>query len=633
LTDLLAVRDLHVRFAAPGGFIRAVTGVSFRVRPRSTVALVGESGSGKSVVSQTILRILPRSAVITRGEVLFSDPRLDGALVDLTKLPTDGAEMRAIRGGRISIIFQEPMTSLSPVHTIGNQVSEAVRLHRPVSGAQAAELTQDMLRLVGFPDPKRAVRSYPFELSGGLRQRAMIAMALVCRPALLIADEPTTALDVTIQAQILKLIVELQHEFSMAVLLITHDLGVVANVAEEIVVMYRGEVMESGTLDDIFRRAEHPYLRALLRAVPRFDMKPGERLVPIREISPGDAPHLMAEKAQWPTGAAGPLLECDDIRKTFTIRKSGWFGSGRLGPEVVAVDEVSLKIERGECLGLVGESGCGKTTLSKVLLRAVLPDSGSVTFNDHGRLIDVLSLEGEDLKRFRRQVQFIFQDPFGSLNPRMTVYDIIEEPLVIHGIGDARSRREMVHELVTLVGLDVRHVRRYPHSFSGGQRQRIGIARALALRPGLVICDEPTSALDVSIQAQILNLLMDLKKKLALTYLFISHNLAVVDYIADRIAVMCAGRIVEIADRRTLFRDPVHPYTRALLAAVPAPDPTHCLDFRQLMEDKASDPAEWPEPFRREPGNLPSLIEIAPGHFVEASALPEAVVPAREAAL
>ncbi len=624
MTDLLTVRDLHVRFATPGGFIRAVTGVSFRVRPRSTVALVGESGSGKSVVSQTILRILPRSGFITRGEILFADPRLNGEVVDLVKLPDNGADMRAIRGGRISIIFQEPMTSLSPVHTIGNQVSEALRLHRPVSAAQASELTGEMLRLVGFPDPKRALRSYPFELSGGLRQRAMIAMALVCRPALLIADEPTTALDVTIQAQILKLIIELQHELSMAVLLITHDLGVVANVAEEIVVMYHGEVMESGTLDDIFRRAEHPYLRALLRAVPHFDMKPGERLVPIREIPPGDAPHLMAEKAEWPADADGPLVECVGIRKTFSIRKNGWFG-GASGPQVVAVDGISLKIERGECLGLVGESGCGKTTLSKLLLRAVSPESGSIHFNDRGRLINVLSLDGEDLKRFRRQVQFIFQDPFGSLNPRMTVYDIIEEPLVIHGIGDVRSRREMVHELVILVGLDPRHLKRYPHSFSGGQRQRIGIARALALRPDLVICDEPTSALDVSIQAQILNLLMDLKKKLSLTYLFISHNLAVVDYIADRIAVMCAGRIVEIADRATLFRNPVHPYTLALLAAVPTPDPSRSLDFHRLMEDKASDPAAWPEPFRREPLNAPPLIEIGPGHWVEARASPPAV--------
>jgi peptide/nickel transport system ATP-binding protein len=624
LSDLLAVRDLHVRFAAPGGFIRAVTGVSFRVRPQSTVALVGESGSGKSVVSQTILRILPRSGIITRGEVLFADPRRNGEVVDLTKLPSDGGQMRAIRGGRISIIFQEPMTSLSPVHTIGNQVCEALRLHRQVTAAKAVELAEEMLRLVGFPEPRRAVRSYPFELSGGLRQRAMIAMALVCRPALLIADEPTTALDVTIQAQILKLIIELQRELSMAVLLITHDLGVVANVAEEIVVMYRGEVMESGTLEDIFRRAEHPYLKALLRAVPRFDMKPGERLVPIREIPPGDAPHLMAEKAQWPVGADGPLLECVGVRKTFTIRKSGWFGSARSGPRVIAVDGISLRIERGECLGLVGESGCGKTTLSKLLLRAVSPDSGSITFNDHGRMTDVLALEGEDLKQFRRQVQFIFQDPFGSLNPRMTVYDIIEEPLVIHGIGDPRSRREMVYELVTLVGLDLRHVKRYPHSFSGGQRQRIGIARALALRPGLVICDEPTSALDVSIQAQILNLLMDLKEKLSLTYLFISHNLAVVDYIADRIAVMCAGRIVEIADRATLFRNPVHPYTQALLAAVPAPDPTRGLDLNRLMEDKASDPMAWPEPFCRQPMDSPPLMEIAPGHWVEARASPTA---------
>ena len=621
MNDLLQIDNLQVRFATPGGFIHAVKGVSFRMAAASTVALVGESGSGKSVVSQSILRILPRNGEIVGGSIWFADPRLEGQVVDLAQLPADGPEIRAIRGGSISIIFQEPMSSLSPLHTIGNQVDEALRLHRDVGALEAKELTQEMLRLVGFPDPARAWRSYPFELSGGLRQRAMIAMALVCRPALLIADEPTTALDVTIQAQILKLIFELQQELGMAVLLITHDLGVVANVAEEIVVMYHGEVMESGTLEDIFERAEHPYLQALLRAVPRFDMKPGERLVPIREIPAGDAPHLMAQKTPWPANATAPLLECTDIRKSYSLRQGGLFGGGA-GTRVVAVDGITLHIARGECLGLVGESGCGKTTLSKVLLRAVPPDSGSVIFNDHGTETDVLSLEGEDLKRFRRKVQFIFQDPFGSLNPRMTVFDIIAEPLIIHGIGDARTRREMVAELMTLVGLDIRHMRRYPHSFSGGQRQRIGIARALALRPDLVICDEPVSALDVSIQAQILNLLMDLKEKLGLTYLFISHNLAVVDYIADRIAVMCAGRIVEVAGRGMLFRNPVHPYTQALLAAVPAPDLDRRLDFHRLMEDRASDPTAWAEPFRRMADDPPRLIQIGPGHFVDATAVP-----------
>jgi peptide/nickel transport system ATP-binding protein len=329
----------------------------------------------------------------------------------------------------------------------------------------------------------------------------------------------------------------------------------------------------------------------------------------------------MAQMTPWPAQAGAALLECIGIRKSFGLRHGGLFRSASAA-QVIAIDGVSLRIARGECLGLVGESGCGKTTLSKILLQAVQPDEGEVIFNDRGVMTDVLALEGDDLKRFRRKVQFIFQDPFGSLNPRMTVYDIIAEPLVIHGIGDARSRRDMVAELVTLVGLDPRHMRRYPHSFSGGQRQRIGIARALALRPELVICDEPVSALDVSIQAQILNLLMDLQKKLGLTYLFISHNLAVVDYIADRVAVMCAGRIVEIAPRGVLFHNPVHPYTQALLSAVPAPDPSHRLDFHQLMEERASDPGAWPEPFRRHPERPLQLIEVGPGHLVEATAAP-----------
>src|SRR4051794_27299473 len=360
MTDLLQVRDLHVRFAAPGGFIRAVTGVSFRVRPQSIVALVGESGSGKSVVSQTILRILPRSGLITRGEVLFADPRHDGKVVDIAKLPSDGPEMRAIRGGRISIIFQEPMTSLSPLHTIGDQVGEALRLHRPVTSVEATELTADMLRLVGFPDPKRALRSYPFELSGGLRQRAMIAMALVCRPALLIADEPTTALDVTIQAQILRLMKDLQKELGMALLMITHDLGVVANVADDVVVMYRGKVVEAGDLHDIFDDPQHPYLKALLHAVPRFDMEPGERLQPIREIKASTG-HLLQQKPDVaPTDSfnpQAPVLKVRHLSKTFKIRKAdtllGSLIGGGTTRTVRAVNDVSFDNERGECLGLV----------------------------------------------------------------------------------------------------------------------------------------------------------------------------------------------------------------------------------------------------------------------------------------
>jgi len=629
VSDILVVDNLKVSFRVQEGVIEAVRGVSFRVPKGTTVALVGESGSGKSVVAQTIMGILPKTGHIDSGRILFLDPdasrsgRASNEAVDIARLNPDGKTMRRLRGGRVSIIFQEPMTSLSPLHTIGDQVGEALALHRTCNAAARTELTEEMLRLVGFPDPGKALRTYPFELSGGLRQRAMIAMALVCRPALLIADEPTTALDVTIQAQILKLIRDLQSELQMAVLVITHDLGVVANMAEEIVVMYHGKIMEAGTRDHIFRDPQHPYLKALLKAVPRFDMKPGERLVPIREIK-SDASTLMAERVPWSDAAeaAGPLLSVKDICKSFTIRNSGMFGKAA-SSKVPAVASVSFDIKRGECLGLVGESGCGKTTLSKILMRALSPDSGQVTFNDHGALIDVLKLSGRNLTAFRSKIQFIFQDPYSSLNPRMTVGDIVAEPLIIHGIGNDKERRETVSELMRLVGLNAAHLRRYPHSFSGGQRQRIGIARALALRPDLLICDEPVSALDVSIQAQVLNLLKDLQAKLGLTYLFISHNLAVVDYIAHRIAVMCRGRLVEVAPRDVLFKNPLHPYTKALLAAVPDPNPNNPLDFNALMEGRASDPSAWPHPFTDQGGGAgPDLIDVGGGHFVRAGVNP-----------
>jgi peptide/nickel transport system ATP-binding protein len=618
MSYLLRVRDLRVHFTVHGGVVEAVKGANFRVNPGSTLAIVGESGSGKSVIAQSIMGILPRNGRITEGEILFADPEKPGTRLDLTKLDPGGRDYRLLRGGRISIIFQEPMTSLSPLHTVGNQIVEAVRLHRDVQQREAAELSRDMLHHVGFPDPHKALRTYPFELSGGLRQRAMIAMALVCRPALLIADEPTTALDVTIQAQILKLLKDLQAELGMAVLVITHDLGVVANLAEEVVVLYHGEVMEAGTLDHVFRDPRHPYLKALLRAVPRFDMAPGERLQPIREVK-SEGGKILSEREPWPfeSGPGAALIEARGLTKAFTIRKRGWLKK-KTDALVRAVDDVSFTIHRGECLGLVGESGCGKTTLSKILMRALKPDEGEIRYNHHGEMIDVLGLGKADLKDYRRKVQFIFQDPFSSLNPRMTVRDIITEPLVIHEIGDSDYRREMAKELMSLVGLDIRHLQRYPHSFSGGQRQRIGIARALAVRPDLIICDEPVSALDVSIQAQVLNLLTDLRDKLGLTYMFISHNLAVVNYIADRIMVMCRGAIVEIAPREALFRDPVHPYTRALLSAVPHPNPDEPLDLAALMGGRASDPAAWPHPFTLSHESRPEMVALGGGHFVRA---------------
>ena len=647
--NVLEVSDLRVEFRLHGqGVLRAVDGVSFRVPHGKTVALVGESGSGKSVISQSVMGILPTPARIGGGAIRFRADPQDAQGVDIAALDPDSAAMRAIRGGRISMIFQEPMTSLSPLHTIGDQIGEAVRLHRDVTRAEARGLAAEMLDMVGYPHPAKALDSYPFELSGGLRQRAMIAMALVCRPALLIADEPTTALDVTIQAQILKLIRDLQSELRMAVLLITHDLGVVANMADEVVVVYHGRLMERGALADIYSDPRHPYLKALMRAVPRIGLDRGERLTPIREVERSSQGYVRtgragaraaatdeplpaardeaqddAHRESAPARMDEPLLAVRNLSKTYTVRKSGWLGSTAVAP-VRALDEVSFDVHRGECLGLVGESGCGKTTVSKILMRVVEPDAGEAMYHEAGGSFSLFDLEGDALTAFRRKAQYVFQDPVSSLNPRMTVFDIISEPLVIHRIGDRADRAAIVQELMGHVGLDPRFLSRYPHSFSGGQRQRIGIARALALNPELIICDEPVSALDVSVQAQVLNLLKDLQSELGLTYLFISHNLAVVDYMADRIAVMCAGHLVEVAPRAQLFENPVHPYTRALLAAVPRTDPSARLDLGALMEGKVSSPADWPEPFTVRPGRRPELVEIAPGHAVRTSGeLPE----------
>jgi peptide/nickel transport system ATP-binding protein len=582
------------------------------------MALVGESGSGKSVISQAIMGILPGAARITSGSILFRDPaagadEASGECVDIARLAPSGRQMRSIRGGRISIIFQEPMTSLSSLHTVGDQIVEAVRLHRPVDAAQARELAADMLGMVGFPNPRRALDTYPFELSGGLRQRAMIAMSLVCRPALLIADEPTTALDVTIQAQILKLVRDLQAQLGMAVLLIAHDLGVVANMAEEVVVV-------SGSLHDIFKAPRHPYLKALMRAVPRVGMERGERLTPIRGIERVETAPGNRTAASGPgSGPPTPLLRIQGLFKRFTTRRSGFFGSAA-DHGVTALDDVSLTVNRGECVGLVGESGCGKTSLSKVVMRVLDPDAGSVEYGQGDESVSLLDLDRRELAQFRRRMQYIFQDPVSSLNPRMTVFDIVSEPLAIHEIGNRAERAERVQALMGQVGLDPRYLSRYPHSFSGGQRQRIGIARALALSPEFLICDEPVSALDVSVQAQVLNLLKDLQEDLSLTYLFISHNLAVVDYMADRIAVMCAGQLVELAPREDLFQNPVHPYTRALLAAVPRTDPDDQLDLRALMEGRVSDPGAWPAPFACRRGDRLEFVDIGGGHYVRAAA-------------
>jgi len=616
-SDLLRIENLDISFSVFGDKLRVVKNANLRILPGKVTALVGESGSGKSVISQSIMGILPNPAQAS-GSILFTDP-LDRKATDILKYSRDSEEMRDLRGRRMATIFQEPMTSLSPLHTVGNQISESLLIHTDAAKKEARRKTEEMLGLVGFANPKRTFDMYPFELSGGMRQRAMIAMALICNPALLIADEPTTALDVTIQAQILELLRDLQHKLGMAMLLITHDLGVVANMADEVVVIYHGEIMEAGPVESIFRNPRHPYLKGLMAAVPHFDMKEGERLKALRDV-PVNLESLVGKK-KAKVAAEGPevLLSVNNLTKTFKTRNRGLFGM-RDHAGVRAVDDVSFDIRRGECLGLVGESGCGKTTVSKILMRAMSPDSGSVIFNDGKDVVDVLSVTGDDLQELRTNIQMVFQDPVSSLSPRMTVRNILSEPLEIHDRGDSAERNRKVEALMGAIGLDKRYLNRYPHSFSGGQRQRIGIARALALGPKLIILDEPVSALDVSVQAQILNLLKDLQKELGLTYLFISHNLAVVDYMADRIAVMCKGRIVEIAPREIILRDPVHPYTKSLLAAVPFPDLDRPLDFEALRRNGAADKQNWGVTFTAEHDDASELdyADLGNGHFVRA---------------
>ena len=543
--NLLTVRDLRITFNLDTGPLQAVRGVNFRVPYGKTVALVGESGSGKSVVAQAIMGILPKIGHIAGGQILFDNAQKggkNGGLIDIAREPRDGPVMRSIRGGSISIIFQEPMTSLSPVHTIGNQIGEALQLHRAVGGAQVREIVCEMLRLVGFPDPARGFRTYPFELSGGLRQRAMIAMALICRPTLLIADEPTTALDVTIQAQILALLDDLQAEFRMAILFITHDLNLVRRFTHRVGVMERGKLFEQGLTSEVFTHPREPYTIKLINSRP-------QRLIgPV----PADAPVLAA---------------ANDVNVDFVSGK-GWFGKETFH----AVRDATLSLQRGETLGIVGESGSGKTTLGMALLALQPIAGGSVTLD--GARID--NADRATLRAMRRRMQVVFQDPFASLSPRMTIEQIVGEGVALHMPElSKQERRQRILAMLAEVGLSEAEglqdvLTRYPHEFSGGQRQRIAIARAVILQPEILVLDEPTSALDVSVQQQVLRLLTSLQQKYGMSYVFISHDLAVVRAMSHRVLVMKDGVIVEQGEAEALFAAPREPYTQALLAAAGA---------------------------------------------------------------
>jgi glutathione transport system ATP-binding protein len=602
---VLAVDDLSVRFTTSERTVDAVRNISFHVDRGETLAIVGESGSGKSVTSLSLMRLVEHGGGrIVSGSMLLR--RRGGQVLDLAKARE--STMREVRGADVAMIFQEPMTSLNPVFTAGDQIAESIRVHQGKSAGAARAEALRMLELVRIPEARNVLDRYPHQLSGGMRQRVMIAMALSCKPQLLIADEPTTALDVTIQAQILQLIRALQDEMNMGVVFITHDMGVVAEVADRVLVMYRGRKAEEGGSQAIFSAPQARYTRALLSAVPRLGSMQGSDLprkfalldAEAQEPAPDDA----TPQDTVPDGSA-PVLRIRDLVTRFDVR-SGLFG--RVKRRVHAVEKVSLDLHPGETLALVGESGCGKSTTGRSLMRLVDSQGGLIEFGGQ----NIRELERGTLQQVRRNIQMIFQDPFASLDPRVTVGFTIMEPLLVHGLARGAEAKARLDWLLQKVGLPLEVANRYPHEFSGGQRQRVAIARALALNPKVVVADESVSALDVSIQAQIVNLMLDLQRELGIAFLFISHDMAVVERISHRVAVMYLGQIVEIGPRRAIFENPQHAYTRRLMAAVPIADPARRHLRRELLE------GEVPSPIRTvgdEPVVQP-LEAVGPGHFV-----------------
>ena len=586
---LLKIDGLKTYFHTDQGVVKAVDDVSMEIPEGMTLGVVGESGSGKSVTSLTLMRLLPReTAEIAGGSIAFLGQDLVG---------TSDRQMSDIRGRDIAMIFQEPMTSLNPVFTVGAQVAEAILRHEKVSRAEATKRTIALFEEVGIPDPANRIHSFPHEMSGGQKQRVMIAMALACNPKLLIADEPTTALDVTIQAQILALLRKLRDDRGMSILFITHDLAVIAEIADRVAVMFRGKLVEYGDVVDIFAAPKHPYTRGLLACRPRLDTtykllptvsdfmetwtEDGQVKMREKELTEDRIAELMnTGRDKMPEGQGEPVLSVRDLRVYFPLKRNLF---GKVTQVVKAVDGVSFDVFRGQTLGLVGESGCGKTTTGRAILRLVEPTFGKVLFNGKG----LRRLDPQGMLEVRRQLQIIFQDPYSSLNPRLTIESAVMEPMVVHGIGaNDQERRQRVHALLEEVGLPARYAQRYPHEFSGGQRQRICIARTLAVEPSLIICDESVSALDVSVQAQVLNLLKELQERRGLTYIFISHDLSVVKFMSDVMCVMRAGRIVEMGAAEAIYNAPRAEYTRQLIESIPRDDLEH-VKMRQRDREAA----------------------------------------------